>query len=238
MKKKKVLKRVLIGIGVFVLADVLVSVVMAGSMAGIGPFGFLHEKKVLSAAGNAQEYAVTNYAEKQDSPLNGKSILFLGSSVTKGACSLDESMADYLAKADGVRITKEAVNGTTLATAHSNSYVERLSKLDRGKSYDCIVVQLSTNDASKKVELGALSTSESLESFDTDTVIGAMEYIVKYCTDNYHCPVVFYTGTRYDNELYKAMVAALYEVQDKWGIGVIDLWNAFRRRDKGNCAEI
>ena len=33
-------------------------------------------------------------------------------------------------------------------------------------------------------------------------------------------PVVFYTGTRFDNEKYGQMVDALQQLQEKWGIGL------------------
>ena len=29
----------------------------------------------------------------------------------------------------------------------------------------------------------------------------------------------------YDSEAYGQMVTRLYEIQEKWGIGIIDLWN-------------
>lgn len=40
------------------------------------------------------------------------------------------------------------------------------------------------------------------------------------------CPVVFFTGSRYDSAAYEAMVNRLMELQEKWGIGVIDLWSS------------
>lgn len=225
MKKKKILKKVLIGLGIFVVLDIIVSIVLAGVMAGIGPFAFFHERKIKSAAGNAEKYSVQNYEVNGVDGLKGKKVLFLGSSVTKGACSLDESVADYLEKADGIIIQKEAVSGTTLATTKKNSYVERLKKIDTDKMYDCIIVQLSTNDASQKVELGTISDSQNIEDFDTDTVCGAIEYIIRYCAIEFECPLVFYTGTKYDSQEYEEMVNMLLKIQEKWDIGVIDLWN-------------
>ena len=60
--------------------------------------------------------------------------------------------------------------------------------------------------------------------FDDTTIIGAMETIIAYTRDTWGCPVVFYTGTRYDNATYEQMVNALYQLRDKWGIGIVDLW--------------
>ncbi len=224
-KVKKIMKIVGIIVAIVILVLVVVSVVLAGSMGGIGPFKFLHDNKIKSHAGNAEVYALENVEALESSPLNDKNILFLGSSVTKGACALDTSMADYIGILDGANITKEAVSGTTLATVKDNNYVERMEKLDTSASYDIVVVQLSTNDASQNVSLGSLSTSTDRADFDTDTVMGAIEYIISYCRDTWNCPVVFYTGTKYDSENYEAMVAGLNEIADKWGIVVIDLWN-------------
>ena len=222
---KKVLKICGIVVAVIVLVLVIVSVVLAGSMGGIGPFKFLHDNKIKAHAGNATEYALENVEALESSPLEGKNILFLGSSVTKGACALDTSMADYIGVLDGANITKEAVSGTTLATTKSNNYIERMEQLDTNVDYDIIVVQLSTNDATQEVALGSISDSTDMADFDTTTVMGAIEYIIAYCNENWGCPVVFYTGTKYDSENYAAMVSGLLEIRDKWGIEVVDLWN-------------
>ena len=52
-----------------------------------------------------------------------------------------------------------------------------------------------------------------------------MEYICAYVRDTWGCPVVFYTGSRYDSDTYGAMVDRLLELADKWNITVLDLWN-------------
>ena len=118
---------------------------------------------------------------------------------------------------------KEAVSGTTLSTTSPNSYVKRLDKI-KAQSADLFVCQLSTNDASQKKPLGKISDSERMEDFDTDTVAGAMEYIIAYAKDKWNCPVAFYTNPKYDSTEYAAMVELLYQIRDKWGISVIDLW--------------
>ena len=158
------------------------------------------------------------------SPLKGKTIIFLGSSVTYGSAAGGQSFVELFETLDGVKAVKEAVSGTTLADTAADSYVSRLKRLDTGMKADCVVVQLSTNDASKKLPLGDISGSTELSSFDTQTVTGAMEWIICYSRDTWDCPVVFYTGSRYDSTEYAAMVSRLKELQGKWGIGVIDLY--------------
>lgn len=105
------------------------------------------------------------------------------------------------------------------------SYIERMKTIDTSIEADAFVCQLSTNDATMKKELGTVSDSYEVEDFDTLAVAGAIEYIICYARQTWDCPVFFYTGTKYDNEHYGQMVDLLWEIQAKWDIGIIDLWN-------------
>lgn len=163
---------------------------------------------------------------KKDAPsLKGKTIIFLGSSVTYGSAANGTSFVEFLKEQDGIIPVKEAVEGTTLADIGDASYVSRIKTLDPNIPADALVCQLSTNDASTNQELGQISPGTKPEDFDTRTVAGAMEYIISYAKETWNCPVIFYTGTRYDSAPYSAMVELLLKLQEKWHIGVIDLWN-------------
>ena len=206
----------------------------AASYGSLKAFMAKEEKKRSDAPGNAPEYDPAAMEKHPDSPLAGKKIIFLGSSVTYGAASCAKSFVEMFEAADGVEAVKEAVSGTTLADQTSvparilfgcgDSYVKRMKKLDRDMQADCLVCQLSTNDATMKKPLGEISDSESMSSFDAKTVTGAIETIIRYAKDTWHCPVVFYTGSYYESPEYEAMVKRLYEIRDKWGIGIIDLY--------------
>ncbi len=111
-----------------------------------------------------------------------------------------------------------------IAFGDGDSYIKRLKELDPEQTVDCLVCQLSTNDATKKLPMGEISSSEELSSFDTQTVTGAIEYILRYCRDTWRCPVVFYTGSWYESTEYEAMVHRLYELRDKWDFGLVDLY--------------
>lgn len=50
--------------------------------------------------------------------------------------------------------------------------------------------------------------------------------IICYARETWDCPIIFYIGTKYDSEQYAQMVELLYAMQDKWNIGIIDLWNS------------
>ncbi len=215
----------------FVLAGVAVAAACAGWIAfcgfqgGWGPFARLHDVKTAGLPGNAERYSLENVEPDEASPLRGRRIAFLGSSVTYGAAAQGTSFVDYLVKKDGVVATKDAVSGTTLVDDAPDSYLARLRNLEPGEGLDLLVCQLSTNDASQGKELGEVSDSFAAEDFDTGTVAGAIEYVIAYARDTWGCPVVFYTSPRYGSERYQQMVDLLAQVQTKWGIQVIDMWD-------------
>ncbi|MGM9680616.1 MAG: SGNH/GDSL hydrolase family protein [Eubacteriales bacterium] len=164
--------------------------------------------------------------EPEKVSLEGKTIVWLGSSVTYGSATGGVSMVDYLHESTGCICWKYAVSGTTLVDNNTNSYVSRMKSIrTRPATADYFICQLSTNDATQNKPLGEISDSFDMDDFDTQTVCGAIEYIIAYIKDKYDCPIAFYTGPRYNSAAYQKMVDALLEIQKKWGIYVIDFWN-------------
>ena len=158
--------------------------------------------------------------------LNGNFIMFLGSSITYGAASKGISFVEYLTTEYEVKGIKEAKSGTTLAGKNKNSYLNRLRKLNFvNTKIDAVVCQLSTNDARFGYEIGEMSQSFNLESFDTETTLGAIEYIIKYVQTKWCCPVIFYTCIRENDVTYKQLVNHLYRLKTKWDIHIIDVYN-------------
>ncbi len=221
--KKRVWKRLLIVPAVILVLYAAVQVYIAAET-----------RKRAAAPGNREEFDAENLARHEESVLTGKTILFLGSSVTFGAAAEGQSFVELFEALDGVSVIKEAKSGTTLLDRTSlpaliffgngESYVKRIRKIDTAAKVDCVVVQLSTNDATMKLPLGEIAEGTELSSFDTKTVTGAMEWIIRYSRDTWSCPVVFYTGSYYESEAYSAMTERLYALREKWGIGVIDLY--------------
>jgi lysophospholipase L1-like esterase len=156
--------------------------------------------------------------------LAGKKAIFLGSSVTYGHASGGYGFPEALRDAYGLEIIKEAVSGTTLVKM-ARSYVDRLLTIDTTFPADVFVCQLSTNDARQGWPMGDIAAGMDRDTFDTKTIVGAMEYIISYAMDTWHCPVYFYTGTKFVDPAYRLMVDILYRLQKKWGIRIIDLWN-------------
>ncbi|WP_051226415.1 SGNH/GDSL hydrolase family protein [Butyrivibrio sp. MC2013] len=184
------------------------------------------EMKMEDFPGNDSKYHLENVEALADSPYKGKRICFLGSSVTLGARSMDVSFADYISKRLGCSYVKEAVNGTTLADVDDESYISRMKRnISKDEKFDCFVCQLSTNDAARGLDIGKVSDSKDIDSFDTKTIAGAIEYIIAYAKETYHCPVVFYTGSFFESELYSQMIELIVAIRDKWGILLADLWH-------------
>ncbi len=200
-----------------ILSILLIIILVAGGYVA-NMFGAFNK-------GNYGEYSLKNITANEDSSLNGKTVIFLGSSVTFGYGSFGVSFADYLEKTDGIIAVKEAVSGTTLVDIKSNSYVSRMKTIDKNLKVDAFVCQLSTNDATKEMPLGEISDSINLNDFDTHTIAGAIEYIIAYAKATWDCPVVFYTQAKYDSEHYAKMVDLLLNIQQKWDITIIDFWN-------------
>lgn len=199
-----------------IISVILIILISAGGYTA-NMFGVFSE-------GNKGQYSEVNKMQTQ-SVLKGKTIIFLGSSVTFGYGSLGESFVDFLEASDGIIPIKEAVSGTTLADLKSSSYVSRMKTIDVSLKADAFICQLSTNDATKKVPLGEISEGFNLSEFDTKTVAGATEYIIAYAKKTWDCPVIFFTQAKYDSAEYEKMTELLYEIKEKWDIEIIDLWN-------------
>ena len=85
----------------------------------------------LGHPGNAAPYALRRQLPRDNSPLRGKTILCLGSSISSGFSSGGVSFLDYLARIDGCRIIQETVSATTLADRGYFSYLKRLRRRRR-----------------------------------------------------------------------------------------------------------
>lgn len=143
--------------------------------------------------------------------LKGKTVLFLGSSVTYGAASGGVSFVESAAKKCGFNYVKEAVSGTTLADIDENSYVSRLKMVDKKPRIDLFVCQLSTNDSYRGVPLE--KTKE------------AIIFIIDYVNKTFGCPVVFYTGTKFNSRGYGESVKMLLNLQKEYRFGCLNLWD-------------
>ena len=168
-------------------AKIIAGILAAGGAAlAVGGIYSMNKKTGYFKKGNSVRYDVSRIPFKKTSPLKGKTVVFLGSSVTKGFAAHNNSFAEYIAKKDSCTCIKEAVNGTTLIDNGEDSYIERMrDRLDPKQQVDLFICQLSTNDATRNSPLGEISESRDLESFDVETVCGAIEYIIAYAKETW-----------------------------------------------------
>lgn len=217
----------------------------------------MYEMPKTPAQGNDEVYN-PEHLEAVSSPLNGKTFAALGSSITYGYGSEGIAFPEMIAKIDQCRFIKQAISGMTLAyvperleTHPEGSYVRQLlDMIDPSEKIDAFVVQLSTNDASKGIEMGEVSDSFASADQNQTTIIGAMEFILAYIRETWNCPVIFYINAYLDRGYleffsakspaikisvddaarnligtYEKMIEALYELQKKWNFRIADLWN-------------
>lgn len=177
-------------------------------------------------SGNSPSYDFSQIKPLAGSLLQGGHIAVLGSSVARGEASDGWAVGEYLAARLGTQLTKEAVSGTTLADTGPQSYVRRLYRLDPNTRYDLFLCQLSTNDATLHLPQGTVAPERDPAQFNRTTTLGALETILEYALRTWRCPAAVFTGSRYDSKDYAALVACLPALQQKWGIGVLDLWNS------------
>lgn len=159
---------------------------------------------------NDTEFYAENVERVEDHLLAGKTIYWLGSSVTYGASSGGESMAEFLAAKTGAICKKDAVSGTTIFDdgASDNtgikSYTRRLTNstvFDKNEYVDAFICQISTNDSTNNPyrldKRGEVldETFTAKEDFDRSTTLGGVEYIISYVTETWGCPIYFYSGS-------------------------------------------
>ncbi len=89
--KKRILTAILI----------LAALILAAWLALRGYIA-IEEKKRSDAPGNGAAYDVENLEPRNDSPLAGKTVVFLGSSVTYGAAAEGQSFVELFEALDGV----------------------------------------------------------------------------------------------------------------------------------------
>lgn len=207
-----------------------------------------------TVSANDTSFSVASTEKRADSPLDGKTIYWLGSSVTYGSASEVESMADFLAALTGCKSVKEAVSGTTIyddggsGDSGLRSYTRRLkngANFDKTAKVDAFICQISTNDArnDRLSKWGKASDLTDLDSslYDISTTLGGVDFIISYAIETWNCPVYFYSGAYFGDSgtrknsnptgtNYGKLVDEVKKIAKKWQdddykVEVIDLFN-------------
>lgn len=150
-------------------------------------------------------------------------VLALGSSITRGYGNNGRSFVEMLNEYNDdnlkLNVTKEAIDGTPLANRYDDSYLARLKKinLENLKTYDYVVVQLSTNDLHLK--------NNPYDENNEQTTLGAIVEIIKYVQKNSKAKIVFYTCFVKQNKDYEMLINKLVELKNKYNFDIIDFYN-------------
>lgn len=171
-----------------------------------------------SDANSGEYYGLDAVESLGNTDLTGKTIYWLGSSVTAGMAADGLSMSDYIAKRNGCTCVRDAVSGTTMLDQpiteddgsvristdtgeEQQSFVYRLENskyFDKDADIDLFVIQISTNDCGgEKNDTWGEVTADDVRDrsmFDRQTTLGATEYMVSYVQETWGCPVVFWSG--------------------------------------------
>ena len=163
--------------------------------------------------GNADCYDARTVQPRLASPLQGKRIVFLGSSITEGTLACGQSFVDFMEARDGIVGIKNVVPGSLLVddARDGSSYVERLVRIDPTQEVDALVCQLSTNDAAYGNEIGVVGQ----RPLNTTTVAGGIEFIIEYARSTWDCPVFFFMTGVFVIDFFNASGTAEMRDEDR-----------------------
>ncbi|MBQ6223065.1 MAG: SGNH/GDSL hydrolase family protein [Solobacterium sp.] len=219
-----------------ILKWVLAVILAIGCACGVAGYKTLCDTTGLNKPGNHSRYNPENQTVLADSPLKGKTILFLGSSVTQGYASQGISYVDYIEHIDQCNVIKEVMGATTVANipgmmGEGTSYNPRLRKYDHTTAVDAVVIQLSSNDSTAGSDLGELSNGFDITQIDDTTFTGGMESLIAYCKQEWNCPVLVYSNpafrgkSLYNSAAYAAMKDKMTTIAEKWDVDYLNLWD-------------
>lgn len=204
----------------------MVAIMILG-VAGITGCG---QKEQNEEAGEKKEESYIdpeNVEVREDNPLTGKKIAYLGSSVMEGTENNNVSYVEYIAKRNEGTYIKETKEDSTMADTGEDSYIPRMLNMDKDADMDLFFVEIAFADVQQGIELGKISESMNAEDFDTKTTIGALEYICSYVEQTWGCPVVFITNPRFSGGIadeYAKMVEQVWYLREKWKTGLVCQW--------------
>lgn len=179
-------------------------------------------------------FELTAPAKKADLPLEGKTVYAFGDSIVAGHQYEKASFANFTADKEGMKLSKFAVNGSTIMDAgySGGQILAQLSKAPQ-EAPDYVLFDGGTNDAeyiqkTEGVEFGTAAEGTDEASFDTATFAGAFEKTVfdmkqKWPEAQLVYVAVHKLGSR-DNEIQNTMHDLEMQICRKWGITVANIY--------------
>lgn len=167
------------------------------------------------------------------SQTKGKSIIFMGDSVTYGYSStpVGYSWANYIKdNYDLKSTTNVGMSGWTISYGKYNSIVSKIKDYKDNK-YDYVILQGGTNDISYGVPLGTYDIDDYSGNYDNKTFLGGLEnyiYTTKTTWPDAKIGYIIMYETPNSNESRRVLSPKYYnemkKVLDKWNIPYLDLY--------------
>jgi lysophospholipase L1-like esterase len=195
---------------------------------------------------NGPVYCAPTVKVREASPLRGKSILFLGDSLTEARCELETPRLRYTAGwpgrigwANGMRWNVAAVSGYAISdVAGANRAIRNQVSWNRGLSFDYVVINGCFNDAVKKCPAGTIAPGTPADynpaAEDFKTLAGSLEYLFWQVRRDIPTAkkVGFIIGAKVlpsaqwgDWALMKDYIPVIKQACAKWGVPCLDLWD-------------
>ena len=222
-----------------IIIDVVVAVVALAVALGVCGYQQAAQTQGLNKSGNADEWLPANQEVNEDSPIAGKTIFWLGSSVQDGFGARHNAIGDFMEVIEKTNKIKDCYSGTYIATTADEDYLPRFLLHDATTDpvVDLVVVQLGTNDSKQLTEVGDVTADDvrDYDSFDQTTTMGALEYIMKYAQETWNCPVLVYTSLWFDETktatgmqkeaIYDEIVDKCKIACEKWDCYLLNMWD-------------
>ncbi len=188
--------------------------------------------------GNADIYNPENAPVNENSPIKGKTIFWIGSSVFYGYSAQNKSLGSYVEHMDGAKKVEALKPGATIADINERSYYHQILEHNRETDpvIDLVVIQLTTNDCKGRTVVGEVSPYYDSSTFDSNTSIGSLEAIACYAMGTWDCPTLLISSPRFtkettmtgmqDIETYEELIEKSHELESKWDfLYFLDLWD-------------
>jgi lysophospholipase L1-like esterase len=169
--------------------------------------------------------------------LAGRTVYAFGDSIVAGHIYQGASFPDFVARQEGMILTKKAVNGATVMPG-ANSIVDQLLSAPTAEP-DYVLFDGGTNDAYPSIltKLGTV-TAGFPSIFDTDTFAGAFEDLISKIKARYPRSKLLYVAVARLGARDRATQATLRDIElricAKWGVAVADVYAVLDTSSEAN----
>jgi len=180
----------------------------------------------------AEATETSNGTDATESVLTGKSVLFVGDSITKAGTDDGNRVgwAQIIGEEYDMKWKNAGVAGASVSTVRDNRVLTQL-EANKETSYDYVILHGGVNDAWESATVGEISTSFAVDVFDTSTFAGGLEelfyYVCKYYPGARIGYIVNFAMPNSSVEELRDMSAyfnVAKQICDKWNMPYIDLY--------------